>query len=84
MMVKIKALITLVVGKKQEVVAGKTCDVSEEDAKRLFKLGFAEILSKQQKPPKPPVTQYQEEAPPPENEEEEEPEEDGTGEETGD
>lgn len=43
---KIKALITLVVGKNKEILPGKTCDVSETEGNRLIALGFAESLKK--------------------------------------
>lgn len=43
---KIKALITLVIGKNKEVLPGNTCDVSETEANRLVALGFAEKLTK--------------------------------------
>ena len=42
MAVKVKALITLVVGKAQEFAPGQECEVSDEEAKRLISLGFAE------------------------------------------
>ena len=46
-MVKVRALITLVVGKQQEVPPGTICDVSEDEAKRLILLEFAERLKKE-------------------------------------
>lgn len=41
-MVKVKALISLVVGNNQEVKPGTVCEVDEAEAKRLFVLGFAQ------------------------------------------
>ena len=38
MAIKIKALITLVVGKAQEIAPGQECEVSDEEAKRLINL----------------------------------------------
>lgn len=38
MAVKVKALITLVVGKAQEFAPGQECEVSDEEAKRLISL----------------------------------------------
>ena len=46
MAIKIKALITLVVGKAQEIAPGQEYEVSDEEAKRLITLGFAERLKK--------------------------------------
>ena len=43
---KIKALITLVVGKGKQVAPNTVCDISENEAKRLIALGFAEGLKK--------------------------------------
>ena len=43
---RVKALITLVVGKQQEVKPGEICDVSDNEAKRLISLNFAEKLKK--------------------------------------
>ena len=43
---KIRALITLVIGKNKEILPGNTCDVSEMEANRLIALGFAEKLTK--------------------------------------
>ena len=43
---KIRALITLVIGKNKEILPGNTCDVSETEANRLIALGFAEKLAK--------------------------------------
>lgn len=43
---KIRALITLVIGKNKEILPGNTCDVSETEANRLIALGFAEKLTK--------------------------------------
>lgn len=41
---KIRALITLVIGKNKEILPGNACDVSETEANRLIALGFAEKL----------------------------------------
>ena len=46
MAVKVKALITLVVGKAQEFAPGQECEVSDEEAKRLISLGFAERVKR--------------------------------------
>lgn len=43
---KIRALITLVIGKNKEILPGNACDVSETEANRLISLGFAEKLTK--------------------------------------
>ena len=53
MAVKVKALITLVVGKAQEFAPGQECEVSDEEAKRLITLGFAERLKKVPAPQNP-------------------------------
>lgn len=45
-MAKIKALITLVIAKGKQVAPNAICDVSENEAKRLIALGFAEGLKK--------------------------------------
>ena len=42
---KIRALITLVIGKNKEILPGNICDVSETEANRLIALGFAEKLN---------------------------------------
>ena len=47
-MTKIRALITLVVGKGQELPLGGLYDLSDDEAKRLASLNFAEILGKNQ------------------------------------
>ena len=47
-MTKIRALITLVVGKGQELPPGGLYDLSDDEAKRLASLNFAEIISKNQ------------------------------------
>ena len=47
-MTKIRALITLVVGKGQELPPGGLYDLSDDEAKRLASLNFAEILGKNQ------------------------------------
>ncbi len=53
MAIKVKALITLVVGKAQEIKPGQECEVSDDEAKRLISLGFAERLKKAQTPQNP-------------------------------
>ncbi len=50
---KIKALITLVVGKAEEVAPDTVCEVSDEEAKRLISLGFAEGVKNTISPQKP-------------------------------
>ncbi len=45
MAIKIKALITLVVGKAQEIKPGQECEVSDDEAKRLISLGFAKAIN---------------------------------------
>lgn len=47
-MVKVKALVTLVVGKNKEISSGTICDVSEDEAKRLIELKFAERITKEE------------------------------------
>ena len=47
-MTKIRALITLAVGKGQELPSGELYDLSDDEAKRLASLNFAEIISKNQ------------------------------------
>lgn len=47
-MVKVRALVTLVVGKQKEVAPKTVCDVSEDDAKRLIELKFAERITKEE------------------------------------
>lgn len=44
-MKKVKALITLVVGKGVEVPPEAVCEVSDDEAKRLIALGFAKAVS---------------------------------------
>ena len=46
MAIKVKALITLVIGKAQEIAPGQECEVSDDEARRLIALGFAERLKK--------------------------------------
>ncbi|MCM1323387.1 MAG: hypothetical protein NC218_04435 [Acetobacter sp.] len=46
-MVKIRALVTLVVGKNKEISPGTVCDVSEDEAKRLVERNFAERITKE-------------------------------------
>ena len=65
-MAKIRALITLVVAKNKQIDPNGICDVSENEAKRLISLGYAESLKK---PAQPPV----------DNTEDEEDESDGNG-----
>ena len=43
---KIRTLITLIIGKNKEILPGNACDVSETEANRLISLGFAEKLIK--------------------------------------
>ena len=45
-MVKVRALITLVVGKNKQIAPNGVCDVGENEAKRLISLGYAESLKK--------------------------------------
>lgn len=45
---KIKALITLTVGKQKDVPPGKIYDLGDSEAKRLIALGFAESVKKSQ------------------------------------
>lgn len=49
-MVKIRAIITLVVGKGKQIAPNGVCDVSESEAKRLISLGYAESLKKNTPP----------------------------------
>lgn len=49
-MTKIRALITLVVGKGKQVAPNAICEVSENEAKRLISLGYAESLKKNTPP----------------------------------
>lgn len=50
-MAKIRALITLVVAKNKQIDPNGICDVSENEAKRLISLGYAESLKKTAQPP---------------------------------
>ena len=50
-MAKIRAIITLVVGKGKQFAPKSVCDVSESEAKRLISLGYAESLKKNAQPP---------------------------------
>ena len=43
---KIRTLITLIIGKNKEILPGNACDVCETEANRLISLGFAEKLIK--------------------------------------
>lgn len=52
MSVKIKALITLVVGKSEEVLPGNICEVSDDEARRLISLRFAERVKVEKQPVK--------------------------------
>ena len=49
-MVKVRALITLVVGKNKQIAPNGVCDVAENEAKRLISLGYAESLKKNAPP----------------------------------
>lgn len=49
-MTKIRALITLVVGKGKQVAPNAICEVSENETKRLISLGYAESLKKNTPP----------------------------------
>ena len=49
-MVKVRALITLVVGKNKQITPNGVCDVGENEAKRLISLGYAESLKKNTPP----------------------------------
>ena len=49
-MVKVRALITLVVGKNKQIAPNGVCDVGENEAKRLISLGYAESLKKNTPP----------------------------------
>ncbi|MBR1600132.1 MAG: hypothetical protein IJ677_00985 [Alphaproteobacteria bacterium] len=48
---KVRALITLVVGKGKQIAPNGVCDVSDAEAKRLISLGYAESLKKTAQPP---------------------------------
>ncbi len=43
---KVRAIITLVVGKNKQIAPNGVCDVAENEAKRLISLGYAESLKK--------------------------------------
>lgn len=49
-MAKVRALITLVVGKGKQIAPHGVCDVSDAEAKRLISLGYAESLKKNTPP----------------------------------
>lgn len=49
-MAKIRAIITLVVGKGKQIAPNDVCDVSDAEAKRLIALGYAESLKKNTPP----------------------------------
>ena len=49
-MAKVRALITLVVGKNKQIAPNGVCDVGENEAKRLISLGYAESLKKNTPP----------------------------------
>ncbi|MBQ9035696.1 MAG: hypothetical protein IJ099_07060 [Alphaproteobacteria bacterium] len=49
-MAKIRAIITLVVGKGKQITPNGVCDVSDAEAKRLIALGYAESLKKNTPP----------------------------------
>lgn len=61
-MAKIRALITLVVAKNKQIAPNGICDVSENEAKRLISLGYAESLKKNPQPPVE-VTEIEEDEP---------------------
>lgn len=76
---KIKALITIVVGKGVEVAPNELADVSEFEAKKLIDRGFAEEVAKPTASRSRNTNQNKSNLPPP-PEEDEEPEEDEQGE----
>lgn len=47
---KVKALITLTVGKQKDVPPGKNYDLGDDEAKRLIALGLAEPVKRSQAP----------------------------------
>ena len=49
-MAKVRAIITLVVGKGKHIAPNGVCDVSDAEAKRLISLGYAESLKKNTPP----------------------------------
>ena len=49
-MAKVRALITLVVGKGKQIAPNGVYDVSDAEAKRLISLGYAESLKKNTPP----------------------------------
>ena len=49
-MAKVRALITLVVGKGKQIAPNGVCDISDAEAKRLISLGYAESLKKNTPP----------------------------------
>jgi hypothetical protein len=49
-MAKVRALITLVVGKGKHIAPNGVCDVSDAEAKRLISLGYAESVKKNTPP----------------------------------
>ena len=59
---KVRALITLVVGKGKQIAPNGVCDVSDAEAKRLISLGYAESLKKNAQPPVE-VTEIEEDEP---------------------
>lgn len=79
---KIKALITLVVGRGTEIAPNEITDVSDSEAKKLIERDFAEEVVKtnnsRSKPTPPPTKPAI--IPPPQLDEDEEPEEDEQGE----
>lgn len=76
---KIKALITLVVGKGVEIAPNELTDVSEFEAKKLINRGFAEEVVKPTASRSRNTTQNKPNLPPP-PEDDEEPENDEQGE----
>lgn len=76
---KVKALITIVVGKGVEVAPNELVDVSEFEAKKLIDRGFAEEVAKPTASRSRNTNQNKSNLPPP-PEEDEEPEDDEQGE----
>lgn len=76
---KIKALITLVVGRGTEIAPNEITDISDIEAKKLIDRGFAEEVAKPTASRSRNTNQKKSNLPPP-PEEDEEPEEDEQGE----
>lgn len=76
---KIKALITLVVGRGTEIAPNEITDISEFEAKKLIDRGFAEEVAKPTASRSRNTNQNKPNLPPP-PEEDDEPEEDEQGE----